>query len=236
MPSVRIVGLGRAGGSFRRALSAAGWEVDGLGRDANVTNAAADVDLVLICTPDAAVAHVAAAIEPGGAVVAHVAGSLTTEVLRPHGVVGSVHPLMSLPNARIGAERLRDGCWFATAGSAPIIAEVVEALGGRRFDVPDEDRAIYHAAACVASNHLVALMGQVERLARSISVPPEAYWNLASSSLAGVEALGAADALTGPAARGDDATIERHLAHLPGDELASYQAMVQEARRLAGER
>lgn len=235
MPSVRIVGLGRAGRSFQRALSSVGWEVEGLGRDAPVNDAARGVDLVLICTPDGAVSDVAAAIEPADAVVAHVAGSLTLDALGPHPHVGSIHPLMSLPNAEVGAERLRADCWFATAGDAPVIGQVVEALGGRSFAVPDEDRAVYHAAACVASNHLVALLGQVERLARSISVPPEAYLDLARQSLANVDALGAAAALTGPAARGDDDTIARHLAHLPGGELASYQAMVEEARRLAGE-
>ncbi|MEM7287700.1 MAG: DUF2520 domain-containing protein, partial [Actinomycetota bacterium] len=183
----------------------------------------------------AAVADVAGAIDPGDAVVAHVAGSLTLEVLLPHVRVGSIHPLMSLPNAEVGAERLRASCWFALAGGDTVLGDVVAALGGRSFAVPDEDRAVYHAAACVASNHLVALMGQVERLARSISVPQEAYLDLARQSLANVEALGAADALTGPAARGDDETIDRHLAHLPPDERASYEAMVEEARRLAGE-
>ena len=236
MPSVRIIGPGRAGGSLGRALGDVGWEVDLAPRHADVGPAATGVDLVLICTPDAAVAEVASAVAPGDAVVAHVAGSLTLDVLAPHGRVGSIHPLMSLPNAEVGAERLRSNCWFATGGTEPIVGAVVDALGGRSFAVPDEHRAVYHAAACVAANHLVALMGQVERLARSISVPPEAYLNLAWQSLANVEVLGAADALTGPAARGDDDTIERHLAHLPDHERASYEAMVAEARRLAGER
>ncbi len=236
MPSVRIIGLGRAGRSFERALREVGWAVEGLGRGADVRRAATGVDLVLICVPDGAVADVAATMSAGDAVVAHVAGSLTTDVLEPHPRVGSIHPLMSLPNAEVGADRLRASCWFALAGTAPVLAAVVDALGGRSFTVPDEDRAVYHAAACVASNHLVALIGQVERLARSISVPPEAYLNLAWQSLANAETLGAADALTGPAARGDDETIARHLRHLPPDEQASYQAMVEEARRLAGER
>ena len=62
MPSVRIVGLGRAGRSFQRALTAAGWHVDGVGRETDLQRAAVDVDLVLICTPDDAVATVAASI------------------------------------------------------------------------------------------------------------------------------------------------------------------------------
>lgn len=234
MPSVRIVGLGRAGRSFQRALTDVGWEVEGLGRDADPVDAATAADLVLICTPDGAVADVAGGIEPGGAVVAHVAGSLTLEVLEPHERVGSIHPLMSLPNAEVGAERLAGG-WFALAGDEPVLVDLVEALGGNSFAVADEHRAVYHAAACVAANHIVALIGQVERLAATVGVPAEAYQRLTADSVANAHSLGAAGALTGPAARGDDETIARHLAHLPADELASYQAMVEEARRLAGE-
>ena len=236
MPSVRIVGLGRAGRSFQRALTAAGWYVDGMGRETDLQRAAVDVDLVLICTPDDAVATVAASIDPDAAVVAHVAGSLTLEVLAPHQRTGSVHPLMSLPDADIGARRLTTDGWFALAGDQPVLVDLVEALDGRSFVVADEHRAVYRAAACVAANHVVALIGQVERLAGRLGVPVEAYQTLTADSVANAHAMGAAAALTGPAARGDDDTIARHLAHLPSDELASYQAMVEEARRLAGER
>ncbi len=233
MRSVRIVGLGRAGRSFQRALSEAGWDVDGVSGRGAVGDVASDTDLVLICTPDAAIAAVAEAIQPGPAVVAHVAGSLGLEALPGHERRAAIHPLMSLPNAEIGAQRLRSGVWFAIAGH-PLAAEVVDALDGHMFTVADEDRPAYHAAACVASNHLVALMGQVERIAAGIGVPSAAYGALATASLENALRIGAAQALTGPAARGDDATIERHLAGLPSDETASYQAMVIEARRLAG--
>lgn len=231
---VRIVGAGRAGGSFAGALRAAGWDVDGpVGRDpAAIAAAASDVDLVLICVDDAAVPEVAAAIEPGDAVVAHCAGSLGLDVLVPHERAASVHPLVSLPDAEVGAARLRAGAWFAIAG-APIAAAVVDALGGRTVVVADADRAAYHAAACIAANHLVALLGQVERVATAIGVPFDAYLDLARGALDNTAALGPAAALTGPAARGDDATLERHLAALDPSERATYRLMADEARRLA---
>lgn len=234
MPAVRIVGLGRAGRSFERALAKVGWAVDGVGRDTDLASAGVDVDLVLICTPDAAISHVAACIDDTDAVVAHVAGSLGLDVLAPHRHVCAVHPLMTLPDAEAGADRLPGG-WFAIAGH-PMANQVVSDLGGRSFTVADSDRAVYHAAACVASNHLVALMGQVERLAAGIDVPAGAYGAIATASLENALAMGAARALTGPAARGDHETIERHLAALAPDERAAYEAMVVEARRLAGER
>jgi predicted short-subunit dehydrogenase-like oxidoreductase (DUF2520 family) len=141
---------------------------------------------------------------------------------------------VALPNAEVGARRLVGG-WFAVAGE-PLAREVVRALGGRAFTVEDRDRATYHAAAVIASNHLVALMGQAERLAAEVGVPPQAYLDLAAATLANVAELGPEEALTGPAARGDEATIRRHLRALPGDERRAYRGMADAARRLAARR
>ncbi len=231
--SVRIVGAGRAGGSFAGALAAAGWRVDGpLGRDDDTAGAAQDVDLVLLCVPDATIAEVASSIEPGSAVVAHCAGSLGLAVLAPHERRAAVHPLVSLPSPSIGTTRLSDGAWFGVAGD-PIAGEVVAALAGRSFEIDDSQRASYHAAACIAANHLVALMGQVQRVAATTGAPFEAYLDLAQGALDNVVAVGPTRALTGPAARGDEATIARHLAAIEPSERAAYAAMADEARRLA---
>ena len=234
MTSVRVVGPGRAGTSMARALHGAGWEVaDPVGRGQPVADAARGVDLLVIATPDAAVAEVAAAVEPVEAtVIAHLAGSLGLDVLAPHQRRASVHPLVALPDPELGSERLR-GATFAVAGD-PMAEEVVRALGGRSFTVDDDHRAAYHAAACIASNHLVALLGQAERVAATAGVPLDAYLDLVRATVENVAALGPARALTGPAARGDLATLDRHRAVLDPAELAAYDAMVELAARLAG--
>jgi predicted short-subunit dehydrogenase-like oxidoreductase (DUF2520 family) len=234
---VRIVGGGRAGASLAGALGEVGWSVPSfLGRGDDPAAAASGVDLVVIATPDAVIAEVAARIEPvPTTVVAHLAGSLGLEVLAPHERRGALHPLVSMPDAEVGARRLREGAWFAVAGD-PLVRQVVDALGGRAFEVADADRALYHATACVASNHLVALMGQVERLSAEGGVPFDAFLALARRTLENVEALGPTAALTGPAARGDEATIRRHLEALDPSERAAYEAMADQARRLAAGR
>jgi predicted short-subunit dehydrogenase-like oxidoreductase (DUF2520 family) len=233
MTSIRIIGSGRAGSALALALGSAGWTVHGpLGRGDDPAAAAEGVDLLVIATPDAAIAGVAAAVQPvPEAVVAHLSGALGLDVLAPHPRVGSVHPLVSLPDAETGAQRLR-GAWCAVAGD-PLVAQVVEAIGGRGFPVPDDRRALYHAAACVAANHVVALLGQAARLAEAAGVPFAPFVELARGAVDNVGALGPVRALTGPAARGDDATLERHRAALPVDELALYDAGVEAARRLA---
>lgn len=236
---VRIIGAGRAGRSFAKAIDDLdGWDVlDMRGRGVPIEDAAHDVDLVLIATPDGAIDDVASAIDPGRAVVAHVAGSLGLDVLAPHERRAALHPLMSLPDPEIGATRLRDG-WFAVAGDT-IVTRLAVALNGRTFEIDDDDRALYHAAAAVASNHLVALLGHAERVGAAAGVPSEALLSLALGSVENARALGPAAALTGPAARGDDATLDAHLEAIgrrAPRELAAYEAMLLEARRLAAMR
>lgn len=231
----RTIGAGRAGRSLATALGRAGWEHLGfLGRNDDVGPAGDEVDLVVIATPDGSVADVATALaRRPGVVVAHLAGSLGLDVLAPHERTAALHPLVSLPSPEVGATRLAGGAWFAVAGD-PLVQKAVDDLGGRWFTVDDADRATYHAAAAVASNHLVALLGQVERLAAGIGVPPEAYLDLARATLDNVADLGAAAALTGPVARGDWATVARHLDALPDVERAAYRATAASAARLAG--
>ena len=215
------------------ALERVGWAVQApLGRGDALADAARDVDLVLIAVPDAAIADVAAQIQPvETTVIVHLAGSLGLDVLAPHRRRAAIHPLVSLPDAETGAERLSSSAWFAVAGD-PLARQLVTDLGGHAFDVADADRASYHAAACIASNHLVALLGQVERVARTAGVPFEAYMDLVRATIENVGKLGPAAALTGPAARGDQETIHRHLTALPQDERRAYLALMAEAQRL----
>ena len=233
---VRIVGPGRAGTALALALTNAGWDVAPmLGRSDDLAGAARDVDLLVLATPDDEIRRVAHAVEPAGStVVAHLSGAQGLAALAPHARRAAIHPLVALPTPELGARRLVGG-WFALAGD-PLGGEVVRSLGGRSFTVADDDRAAYHAAAVIASNHLVALLGQVERLAAQVGVPMEAYLDLARDTLANVAELGAAAALTGPAARGDESTIRRHLRALPPDERRAYRGMVDAARRLAARR
>jgi len=236
--TTRVIGAGRAGRSLAGALADAGCPVlDVLGRGDDPSAAAEGVDVLVIATPDAVVAELAAAVRPvADTVVAHLSGALGLEVLAPHARRGSLHPLVPLPSPEVGRRRLRSGVPFALAGDAAL-AELVTALGGTALRVEDDRRVAYHAAACIAANHVVALLGQAERVAALAGLPLDAFLGLTRAALDDVESLGAHAALTGPAARGDDATVARHRALLAAEaqaELAGYDAGVALARRLAG--
>jgi len=215
-----------------------GYEVLGaLGRGDVLSAAAAGADIVVIATPDAAVAAAAAAIDPvDAAVVLHLSGSLGLDVLGRHPRRGGLHPLVPLTDPDRGAVRLRSGVGFAVAGD-PAARSMALALGGQVVEVDDRSRIAYHAAASIAANHVVALMGQVERVAGEAGLPLGVFSGLIRAAVEDAMALGPAAALTGPAARGDWETIARHRAVLAGmahgpSELDAYDALVDQARRL----
>lgn len=229
--NIVIVGAGRAGTSFAHALDAT-HRVTLVHHDEDVDYSSAQ--LVLLCVPDDAIATFAAGLHVGAdTVVAHVAGSRGLDVLAPHRRVGSLHPLSTMPDAVLGAQRLRGGV-FCVEGDA-LLDDVVTSLDGRILSVTSDRRALYHATASSAANHLVALLGHVEALARATQLELADFLPLARQAFDDVVAYGPARALTGPAARGDVATIAAHLHALPEEERATYVALSERARRLAQE-
>jgi predicted short-subunit dehydrogenase-like oxidoreductase (DUF2520 family) len=234
--SIRIIGPGRAGTSLAAALSVLGWDVVGfLGRHNDLTGAAFGVDVLVIATPDDVVASVAASVAPHpDTTVMHLSGSLGLEALAPHTRTAALHPLVPLPNAVVGATRLASGVTFAVSGE-PVARQIALSLGGRVVEVDDADRATYHAAACIAANHVVALLGQVERVAAAAGLDLEAFLPLTRAAVDDVGTLGPRRALTGPAMRGDWDTLSRHLDALPARERAGYQAGAALATQLAAQ-
>lgn len=216
-----VVGRGRLGFALSEALGSGAPR----GRGADC----ADADVVLLCVPDGEIAAAAACIAPGR-LVGHCSGATTLAPLAPHEAF-SLHPLMTVTAA--GARF--DGAACAVAGHA-VGRALAERLGMRPFAVADEDRAAYHAAACVASNFLVTLEGFAERLAVSAGAPRDAFLPLVRATVENWAALGPERALTGPIARGDDATVARQreaVAERAPQQLALFDALVAATRTLA---
>jgi predicted short-subunit dehydrogenase-like oxidoreductase (DUF2520 family) len=170
-----------------------------------------DAELVLLCVPDRAIAEVAAAI-PLGPWVAHTSGACRIEALAPHERRFSLHPLQTFTLDR-GAEQL-DGAWAAVSGET---AEALEAgfeaarlLGVQSFELADEDRPLYHAAAMFVAAFLVTIHEAAAELFHAVGAPPEALEPLLRRTIEN------GFAPTGPHTRADWATIEGHLAAIRG--------------------
>ncbi len=195
--SIRIVGAGgRVGSAVSARLAERGARLE-----------ADEPELVLLCVPDRAIAEAARSIELGPW-VAHVSGATPLSALDPHERRFGMHPLQSFSKTR-GPEQL-DGAWAAITAESDQARDVgfwlAETLGLRPFELDDASRAAYHAGAAVASNYLVTLRAVAGSLLEAAGAPPEALGPL----MRGVIENGFE--LTGPIARGDWGTVERHLA------------------------
>ncbi len=234
-PSCRrlaVVGQGRLGTALSAALDERGCRLIGpLGRGADAGGA----DAVLLCVPDAEVPAAAAALAPGR-LVGHCSGATGLAVLAPHEAF-SLHPLMTVTAA--GATFA--GAGAAIAGSTPralaFARSLAEALGMLPFELGEDDRAAYHAAASMASNFLVTLEAAAERLAQTAGASRELLVPLVRATVENWSALGPELALTGPVARGDEATVAAQreaLAERAPDLLPLFDALVDATRALAG--
>jgi pantoate--beta-alanine ligase len=226
-----IVGRGRLGTALAAALTEAGLRVTGpLGRGAD----AAGADAVLLCVPDGEIAAAADHIPPGP-LVGHCSGALGLDVLGEREAFG-LHPLMTVTAA--GAEFAGAGC--AVAGSTARALAAAQALarcmGMRAVEIADQDRAAYHAAASVASNFLVTLEAAAERIGSTTGAGRDLLAPLVRASVENWAAQGPTAALTGPIARGDEATVQRQrdaVAARAPDLLPLFDALADATRRLA---
>ena len=233
---VIVVGAGRMGTALASALRGAGVEVQGPeGRGATGT----DADVVLLAVPDRAIAEAAALISPGR-LVGHVSGATTLDPLAPHEAF-SLHPLTSVTSDRGDGARFA-GATAAVAGTTDRARATAEhlatLLGMIPVRVDDTDRAAYHAAAAIAANFLVTLEGVAEELAATAGVDRSALVPLVETAVRNWAAAGAAGALTGPIARGDDAVTAAHrrvVAERMPQHLALFDALADATRALAAD-
>jgi len=228
---IAIIGRGRMGEALASALDDAGVPVRGpLGRGDTGEGAA----VVLLCVPDREIAAAASAVIDGP-LVGHVSASAPLNLMAPHERFG-LHPLLSV----VGRGADFHGATCAVDGTTERALGVARALAQRLGMTPRliaaDDRALYHAAASAASNFLVTLEGMAERLAAEVGVDRSALAPLVRATVENWAARGAADALTGPIARGDAETAARQreavAARVP-DLIPLWDALASGTRALA---
>lgn len=203
-------------------------------------------DVIFLTVPDRFIATVAEQLAAGsgelsGKIFFHCSGSLGLDVLdalREHGAItGSIHPLQSF----ITSQTELQGVYMAVDGDeqAKICAEeIISKLQGRSFFVPAEERSLYHSAACICSNYLVA----VEYLAQQImskwtGSETDAWQALLPLFKGTVRNLEHTDntgsVLTGPIARGDFNTLSGHLSVMPAEYVPVYCSLGLETVKIA---
>jgi predicted short-subunit dehydrogenase-like oxidoreductase (DUF2520 family) len=226
------------------AFIGAGRAVDGLAR-------LRPADLWLLTPPDAAIAPLAAALAGAGRlragdVVCHCSGALPSSLLEPlratGAAVASVHPLKSFADPAAAAASFA-GTWCTAEGDAAALQRLqplFERLGARVARIDAAGKTLYHAAAVLVCNDLVALMETGLRAAESAGLDRGSaqaiFEPLIRETLDNVFRLGTVRALTGPVARGDAAVVARQreaLERLDPRLAEVYRALAAVALELA---
>ena len=241
--SIAIIGLGKVGTAVGHLLRNAGYEIAAVAdrspgaieRGVPYTggivskdplHAALSAGAIFITTPDDLIRPLCDEIAEGGGFgpgkrVVHMSGAGGLDLLesaRASGAqIASIHPLQSFVDIE-GVISSIPGSAFSITAEGEMrnwAVRVATDLGGIPFFVSDEDKPLYHTAACMASNYLVALMNIVEGIYRQMGMGEKealrSFWPLVQGTIRNIEEKGTEKSLTGPIARGDIGTIRRHL-------------------------
>lgn len=196
--------------------------VDGCRAFDNNQAVADNAQLIFITTPDDAIAPVTSQIHwhPGQSVV-HCSGADSTAILQPAreagAQVGAFHPLQTFASPQQAMENI-PGSTFALEAEEPLLntlKDMSTALGGHWVVLKASDKVLYHASAVIACNYMVTLVKLATDLWQSFNIPPQqaiqALLPLIRGTIHNIETVGIPQCLTGPIARGDIGTINKHL-------------------------
>jgi predicted short-subunit dehydrogenase-like oxidoreductase (DUF2520 family) len=217
---------------------------------ATPADAARQAEVVVFGVPDDLIAQGCAAVAGEGAFregqrVLHLSGAVGLAALDTATEAGadplSLHPLQTIPDVATGIDRL-PGSWIAVTARSEEAqgfgTKLCTDIGAKPFDLSDEVKPLYHAAAVFCSNYLVVVEGMAEQLflLSGLPEPLPMLEPLARNAFEATVERGPAEALTGPAARGDVGTIRRNLqalrARVP-EAVPAYVALARQAGRMA---
>jgi predicted short-subunit dehydrogenase-like oxidoreductase (DUF2520 family) len=179
-------------------------------------------ELVFITTPDGAIPLVAEQVNwRAGQSVVHCSGADSTDILEParrlRAQVGAFHPLQTFASVEQAIENI-PGSTFSLEAEEPllgILKEMATSLDGDWVELKAGDKVLYHAAAVIACNYLVTLVKMATDLWQTFSVPSDqstrALLPLIRGTVHNINTVGLPQCLTGPIARGDIGTIQKHL-------------------------
>jgi predicted short-subunit dehydrogenase-like oxidoreductase (DUF2520 family) len=193
---------------------------------AHIGKQSISAEIVWITVPDDAIANVARALSQSGdwrgKIVFHSSGALASDELVPLQALGakvaSVHPMMSFVRGEVPEMA---GVPFALEGDRAAVRaarSIVKNLGGSSFAIKKQNKVLYHVFGSFASPLVIALMATMEDVARAAGLRNRdikpVVTPLLSQTLRNYQKHDAARAFSGPLARGDVATVSRHLAEL----------------------
>lgn len=213
---------------------------------------ASQARVILLAVPDDQISAVAATLNSKannltGKTLVHFSGLHEASCMQKNGEPQtfstiSIHPLLPFADRTLASRRL-SGCPCALEGdegSITLGTELISAFDGQPFLIKSDKKALYHAAACISSNHLVTLLSGAETLLAECGIPKSEGLSLLSpllqATLDNVRKLGTEQGLTGPIVRGDISTVAKHidaLSKTSQEQLNSYLVLADQTVSLA---
>ena len=231
-------------GRSREAAQEAAARIGPAVRVCTPAEAAASAKLILLTVSDDAIEETASRLADQGAfargaVVAHCSGALSSHALLPAAMaatcpLGSMHPLQTFPTVDTALAKLPGTYFFCEGDDAAVavLEQLARDIGGKPVRIAPEAKTLYHAAAVIACNYLVSLLDAAltieEAAGISRSTARAALGPLVRATVENALSMGPVEALTGPIARGDAGTIQRHieaLGELPAQFRILYAAL-----------
>ncbi len=208
--NIAILGMGKVGTAVGYLLKSAGYPVVAIasrsisslnhgaaytgGNICNIfSDAAAQAESIFITTADDAILPTCEKISQSGIIgpgkkVIHMSGAGGLDLLdaakKMGAYVACIHPLQSFADVE-GAINNIPGSTFGITAQDEIrnwAIQIVSDIGGIGFFISEEDKPLYHAAACMASNYLTTLIHTVENIYISLGMTRadavKAFWPL----------------------------------------------------------
>jgi predicted short-subunit dehydrogenase-like oxidoreductase (DUF2520 family) len=233
---ISIIGAGNVATNLALALKKAGHEIvqvynrsDDAGKElahtvaASFTSNAADLldaDVYLVAVKDDVIAEIAEHLKLADKIVAHTSGTNSKDLLATaSSAYGIFYPLQTMKkNSKVDFKSvplLVEGSDDATVATLEALAKTISQNVHR---VDEEQRKWIHVAAVFANNFTNHLYSVSESILLGQGLPFDILKPLIYRSIENLQQNSPAELQTGPAARGDMQTIEKHLMLL-GDDI-----------------
>ncbi len=223
-PTISIFGAGKVGNALRLSLENAGYQINSVFGSDEFPEKVQDLgDLIFITTPDSVIEQVAKKLSDSfpdfeDKTVVHCSGTLSSESLKSlknrDTSVASFHPMKSV----LPEQSSFEGVWFDMEGDEEALKKLnglAQDIGANAIEINADAKSILHASAVMASNYLVTLLNNAVRTAELAEIDSKTAIKmllpLVDSTIKNIKENGIENSLTGPVARGDISTVEKHV-------------------------
>jgi predicted short-subunit dehydrogenase-like oxidoreductase (DUF2520 family) len=175
-------------------------------------------DMYVICVPDDSIAEVVKSMPPVKGVVVHTSGSVPMNALKKFPSHGVFYPLQSFSKDQKVTVNAYAIC--IEASSQKVAEELMEYAGGiskNAYVLDSKQRETVHLAAVFANNFSNHMFVIAEQILNGKKLPFEILKPLILETAFKLVDSDAKSAQTGPAKRGDEKTMKRHLEMLKGE-------------------